>query len=427
MNLKESDQAMEKMIIEGGHKLTGTIYINGAKNSAVALLPAAILSDEITVINNVPDITDISVLREIIELLNGTVCQKGNTIIIDSSAIVNKTIPKNLSNKLRASYYFMGALLAKYKHVEIYFPGGCNFGARQIDYHLKGFEMLGATIKQEDEKFIIDADELVGAEITIPFPSVGATINIMLAATKAKGTTTINNAAADPEIVNVAEFLINMGAKITGAGTKCIQIEGVSSLKGATIEVIPDRIEAGTYIIAGALMGDNLKIENINPNHLRSLLDTLHQMNINYTLSDRSIVISKPDYAVATTVKTEVYPGFPTDLAQPISVLLLKAHGDSVIEETIYQKRMGHVAYLNKMGANIKLHDNKEEIHGPVNLTGTDVEASDLRAGATLFLAALTTKEETTISNVEYILRGYEKIVKKLSNVGANIRIETIK
>ncbi len=426
MDIRESEQLMDKMIIQGGKKLSGTITINGAKNSAVALLPAAILSDDITTIKNVPNITDIDVLSEIIELLNGKIKHEKDTIIIDSSNIKNATIPKSLSNKLRASYYFMGALLTKYHHVEIYFPGGCNFGARQIDFHLKGFELLGASIEVVDEKFTIHAEHLIGAEINLPFPSVGATINLMLAATKAEGTTIINNAAEEPEIINVADFLKEMGADITGAGTKTIKICGVKELKSATIEVIPDRIEAGTYIIAGALMGDNLKISNINPNHLEALLDTLKKMNIDYTLNDKDIIISQATNAKAIDIKTEVYPGFPTDLAQPICVLLLKAHGISHVEETIYQKRLGHVEYLNKMEANIKINESTEEIKGPVTLHGTNVQASDLRAGATLFLAALTTNEETSITNIEYILRGYEKIVKKLSDVGANIRIETI-
>lgn len=414
------------MIIQGGKKLSGTITINGAKNSAVALLPAALLASGKTIIKNVPNITDIEVLSEIIELLNGTVTREEDTITIDSSNIVNTTIPNKLSNKLRASYYFMGALLARCKHVEIYFPGGCNFGARQIDFHLKGFEALGATITMEEEKFIIDAKELKGTEIDLPFASVGATINLMLAATKAEGKTIIKNAAKEPEIENVADFLNRMGANITGAGTSVIEIVGVEDLTDASITVIPDRIEAGTYIIAGALMGDNLKIENINPNHLTALLTVLTKMNIPYTIKDKEIIISQTENAKAIDIKTEVYPGFPTDLAQPICVLLLKANGKSHVEETIYQKRLGHVEYLNKMGANIGIHENIEEVSGPVDLRGTEVQASDLRAGATLFLAALTTKEETTITNIQFILRGYEKIVKKLSSVGANIHIETI-
>lgn len=417
---------MEKIIINGEKELMGTIKINGAKNSAVALLPAAILSDEKTIINKIPKITDVTVLKEIIELLNGKITENDNAIEIDSSNIINTEIPKELSNKLRASYYFMGALLSKFKHVEIYFPGGCNFGARQIDFHLKGFEALGATVTMEDEKFIIDAKELKGTDIHLDFPSCGATINIMLAATKAKGITTIYNAAKEPEIVNVAEFLKNMGAKIEGSGTDKIIIEGVEKLSSASIDVIPDRIEAGTYIIAGALLGKNLRITNIIPEHIEALLNKLAEMNVEFKLENDEIIINKCHNLKAVDIKTEVFPGFPTDLAQPICVLLAHANGVSHVEETIYEKRMGHVEYLNKMGANIEVENNIETITGPTKFIGREVQASDLRAGATLFLAALTAEGETAITNIHYILRGYDKLVAKLSNVGAKISIQEI-
>ena len=417
---------MQKLIIQGGKELSGTIKINGAKNSVVALIPASILSDEETTIYNVPNITDVIVLKKIVELLNGNITEKNGHLTIDSRNIKNTTIPEELSNKLRASYYFMGALLAKFKHVEIYFPGGCNFGARQIDLHLKGFKALGATITMENDKFIIEAKELKGNKIYLNIASVGATINIMLAAVKAKGETIIYNAAKEPEIVNVATFLNNMGASITGAGSSTIKIVGVEKLTSAIIDVIPDRIEAGTYIIAGALLGNNLKITNIIPEHLASLLAKLTEMGASYELSTNEITINKCANLKPTDIKTGVYPEYPTDLAQPICVLLASANGISHVEETIYTKRMGHVEYLQKMGANIEVNDNIETITGPIKFHGTEVAASDLRAGATLFLAALTATEKTTITNIEYILRGYENIVKKLSNVGANIRIEEI-
>lgn len=417
---------MQKLVIQGGNKLSGTIKINGAKNSVVALLPAAILSDEETTIYNVPHITDVDVLKQIIELLNGKLEVTEDSVKIDSKNIINTVITEELSNKLRASYYFMGALLSRFKHVEIYFPGGCNFGARQIDYHLKGFEALGATITMDGDKFIIDAKELKGAEIALNFASVGATINLMLAAVKAEGKTTIYNAAKEPEIVNVASFLNNMGAHIRGAGTSTIHITGVKKLGSAMIDVIPDRIEAGTYLIAGALLGENLKISNIIPEHLASLLVKLKEMNVDYTQTAYEITINKCENLKATDIKTGVYPGYPTDLAQPICVLLAKANGISHVTETIYTRRMGHVEYLKRMGANIEIIDNTEIITGPSKFYGTDVEASDLRAGATLFLAALTAEGKTNITNIQYILRGYENLVKKLSNVGANIRIEEI-
>lgn len=417
---------MQKLIIQGGKELSGTIKINGAKNSVVALIPAAILSDKETTIYNVPNITDVTVLKQIVELLNGSITEKDGHLTIDSSNIKNTTIPEELSNKLRASYYFMGALLAKFKHVEIYFPGGCNFGARQIDLHLKGFEALGATITTENNKFIIDAKELKGNKIYLNIASVGATVNLMLAATKAKGETIIYNAAKEPEIVNVATLLNNMGASITGAGSSTIKIVGVEKLGSAIIDVIPDRIEAGTYIIAGALLGTNLKITNIIPEHIEALLAKLTEMGVTYQLKANEIIVNKCTNLKPTDIKTGVYPEYPTDLAQPICVLLASANGISHVEETIYTKRMGHVEYLQKMGANIKVSENIETITGPTKFHGTEVAASDLRAGATLFLAALTAPEKTTITNVEYILRGYENIVKKLSNVGANIHIEEI-
>lgn len=417
---------MQKLVIQGGNKLSGTIKINGAKNSVVAFLPAAILSDEETTIYNVPNITDVDVLKQIIELLNGKLVVDGDSVQIDSKNIINTTIPEELSNKLRASYYFMGSLLSKFKHVEIYYPGGCNFGARQIDYHLKGFEALGATITMDGNKFIIDAKELNGANICLDFASVGATINLMLAAVKAKGKTIIENAAKEPEIVNVASFLNNMGAKINGAGTSTITIIGVEKLGKAIVDVIPDRIEAGTYIIAGALLGENLRITNIIPKHLTSLLVKLKEMHINFIETINEIIISKCENIKAVDIKTQVYPGYPTDLAQPICVLLAHANGTSHLTETIYTKRMGHVEYLKRMGASIDILDNTEIIKGPTKFYGTDVEASDLRAGATLFLAALIAEGKTTITNIQYILRGYENIVKKLSDVGANIRIEEI-
>lgn len=418
---------MQRLVIEGGHPLTGTIRISGAKNSAVALIPAAILAENVATIYEIPNITDTEVLIDIVKLLNCK-CEKiENKMIIDTTNLNNVVIPQELSNKLRASYYFMGALLTKFKHVEIYFPGGCNFGSRQIDFHLKGFESLGATIEiKEDGKYIIDAKELKGADINLDFPSVGATINLILAATKAQGRTTINNAAKEPEIINVVNFLNTMGAKIRGAGTETIIIDGTEKLHDGFVEVIPDRIEAGTYIIAGSLMGENLTIENIIPQHVSALLTKLKEMNINYELSVDKITISKAQNINPTKIKTLAYPGFPTDLAQPITVLLSKANGTSYLEETIYKKRMGHVEYLNKMGCNIEIQDNIEIIKGQCELKGTEVAASDLRAGATLFLAALTANGKTIITNVEHILRGYTNLVNKLSDVGAKIHLEEI-
>lgn len=414
---------MKKIVIEGGKTLTGSIRISGAKNSAVALIPASILCDEETTIYSVPEISDRDDLIKIIELLKGKVRVEKDTLYIDSKNVESVFIPENLSTKLRASYYFMGALLGKKKRVEISLPGGCKIGDRKIDIHLKAFQALGATIKECQDKYIIEADKLIGTKIYFDFASVGATINTMLAAVKAEGTTIINNAAKEPEIVNVATFLNNMGAKITGAGTSRITIEGVEYLHKAMIEVIPDRIEAGTYIIIGALLGKELYIENIIKEHLMSLLNKLQEIGIDITEKEDGVIINHPKKMRGVNITTLIYPGFPTDLAQPISVLLTQCEGTSVLEETIYTNRMGQVPYLNSMGADITVQNQIAYIKGPTPLYGNDVTASDLRAGAALVIAGLIAQETTTISEVEHILRGYEHIVEKLSSVGASIKI----
>jgi len=417
---------MKKIVIEGNQLLSGTIKISGAKNSAVALIPAAILSDEITTILNVPNISDKGALVDIIKLLNCTVKESEDTLTIDSRDCKNKCIPSELSSKLRASYYFMGVLLSKFKKVEVYYPGGCNIGARQIDFHLKGFESLGATILMEDDKFTITAEELIGTPIFLDFPSVGATKNLMFAAVKAKGITTINNAAKEPEVVNVATFLNNMGAKIIGAGTNKITIEGVDHLGSAIIEVIPDRIEAATYLTLGALIGDPIKIDNIIPEHLEGLTDKLEEAGVNLVIGKKDITVSKPDYIKAVNVKTLVYPGFVTDMAQPFSVLMTQATGKSFLEETIHQNRMGQCLYLNNMGANIHVDGQIAFIEGPTKLKGQKVVATDLRAGASLIVAGLIAEGTTEITEIDHILRGYENIEQKLINVGAKIRTEDI-
>ena len=414
---------MKRIIIEGNHPLSGKIKIGGAKNSVVALIPAAIMATGPVKISNVPNISDKDALLEILKLLNVSVHRGSGTIEIDASNLENKVIPETLSNKLRASYYFMGALLARFKKVEMYFPGGCNIGSRPIDLHLKGFEALGANITKEDSKYIIEAEELKGADIFLDFASVGATVNIMIAASMAKGTTHIMNAAREAEISNIAELLNNMGAKIKGAGTEQITIEGVDELHGAEIKVIPDRIEAGTYIIMGALLGDNLTIEGMIPEHNIVLLNKLQEMGVNFKLQNHKIILNKADNLKPTNVRTVVYPGFPTDLGQPMAVLLTQAHGISLFEETIWENRMGHVKYLNKMGANIQAERQHAKITGPTPLHGEEITATDLRAGAALVTAGLIAEGTTIINDAEHILRGYERIIAKLTAVGAKIKI----
>ena len=345
-------------------------------------------------------------------------------MIINPKNMKNKEIKEEISSKLRASYYFMGALLAKYKYVEMYFPGGCKIGSRPINLHLEGFKKLGATVEEIGDKYIIKADKLVGANIYLDVASVGATINIMLAATKAEGTTIIENAAREPEIVNIATFLNNMGAKIVGAGTSVIKIRGVQKLTKGFAEIIPDRIEAGTYTIIGALIGNPLKISNIIPEHIEALTSKLKEAGANIEIEADSIICQKTNELHPVNIRTYYYPGFATDLQQPFGTFLTQCKGKSEIEETIYENRFMHVKYLNKMGANIKSKDRTAAIYGKTPLKGSQVTATDLRAGAALVIAGLIAEGTTTINDVEHILRGYEGIIEKLTNVGANIKIE---
>lgn len=417
---------MKKIVINGKQELEGTIRISGAKNAAVAIIPAAILTDEEATICNVPEISDIDSLEEILTFLNIDVKRATESMVINPKNMENKVIPAEISSKLRASYYFMGALLAKYKYVEMYFPGGCKIGTRPINLHLEGFKKLGAEVIEENDRYIIKADKLKGAQMYLDVASVGATINIMLAATKAEGTTIIENAAREPEIVNVATFLNNMGAKIVGAGTSVIKIKGVNKLTKVFAEIIPDRIEAGTYTIIGALLGNSLKISNIIPEHLEALTSKLKEAGANIEIEEDSIICTKVDNLKPVNIRTYYYPGFATDLQQPFSVLLTQCKGKSQIEETIYENRYMHVEYLNKMGANIETKDRIATIQGRTFLKGKEVTATDLRAGAALVIAGLIAEGTTTINKVEHILRGYEGIIEKLSNVGADIRLEEV-
>ncbi len=417
---------MKVMEISGGRDLSGTIRISGAKNATVALIPAAILTDEEVTICNVPEITDTDALCDILEELNVDVKRASESLVINPSNMKNIEIKEEFSKKLRASYYFMGALLGKYKKASMYFPGGCSIGARPIDLHLKGFEALGAKVTSNKNKYIVEAEELHGANIYLDIASVGATINIMLAAVRAKGKTIIDNAAKEPEIVNVATFLNNMGAKIVGAGTSTIKIEGVDHLHSCFHEVIPDRIEAGTYIIIGALCGSPLKIDNLIPEHLDALLSKLEEIGVDLEIGTDYVLINKKDSYKATTIKTAVYPGFPTDLQQPFTVLLTQCDGKSKVIETIWENRFMHIPNLNKLGSDITIKNQTATIIGPTPLKGDEVVATDLRAGAAMVAAALKADGKTTITNVEHILRGYESIIEKLTTVGAKIKLKDI-
>ncbi len=420
---------MKLLKIIGNQELTGSIRISGAKNSAVAIIPAVLLSTGTTTICNIPNILDIDVLEDTLKHLNVSVKRASGSMLIDTEKLQNNNIPVELSSKLRASYYFMAVLLARFKHVEMYFPGGCQIGNRPIDQTLKAFKAFGATIKNEDEKFIVDAKELKGTEIKLDMPSVGATINAILVGTLASSKTKILNAAKEPEIVDVCQMLNKMGAKITGYGTDTISITGVKELNSCNHDIIPDRIEAGTYTIIGSLLGNYLKIDNIIPNHIKSLTDKLIEMGIDIDIHEDYLIVNKNKDIKPIDIKTSYYPNFPTDLQQPFVTLLTQAQGISHVTETIYENRFMNIPYLNEMGAKIEI-DNKDSktlnIVGKTPLKGTKVKATDLRAGASLLIAGLIATGETKIEEINHILRGYEEIVEKLTNVGAKIEIEEI-
>lgn len=418
---------MKVLKVIGGKPLTGSIRISGAKNSAVALIPASLLGTGIFTLCNVPNILDIDVLEKTLEYLDVSVKRASESILIDTSTskLKNKVIPYELSSKLRASYYFMAVLLARFHYVEMSFPGGCSIGKRPIDQTLKAFRLYGAEVIEENNKFIIKAEKLTGNTIDLDMPSVGATINSILVGVLAEGKTKIINAAREPEITDLCLMLKDMGAKISGYGTHEIKITGVKELKGCNHDIMPDRIEAGTYTIIGALLGNKLKIDNIIPKHIKSLTDLLKNMGSDIKINKDNIIINtcclRP-----VNVKTDYYPGFPTDLQQPFTTLLTQCNGESHIEENIYENRFMNVPELNKMGANIKTKEKMAIIKGKTNLNGCEVTATDLRAGASLLVASLIAEGETTIKEINHLLRGYEEIVEKLTNVGAKIEIKEI-
>lgn len=414
---------MKKLVIDGCKDISGTIKISGAKNSIVALIPASILTSGVCVITNVPDISDVRILIDMMEELGSIITFENEVLTIDNSNVQNKKITEEYAGKLRASYYFMGSLIGKYHEAEIAYPGGCVIGSRPINYHIESFKKMGINVKNVADHYIMKTDELKGNEFYFDFPSVGATINIMLAAILAKGKTVIYNAAKEPEIANVASFLNSMGAKVFGAGTSTIEIIGVEELHDGFVEVIPDRIEAGTYIMIGALIGNNLKIENIVEKHLESLLYKLKEAGVKYEINNNSIILSKVEHLKPVNIKTTVYPGFPTDLGQPMSTFLTQCEGESLFEETIYENRLRHVPHLNSMGANIQAFDKKAIIMGKTPLVGKKVKATDLRAGASMLVAGLIATGTTEIQNIEHLLRGYERIVEKLESVGVNIKL----
>lgn len=417
---------MEKILIEGGRKLNGQVQISGAKNSAVALVPAAILADSDVIIDGMPNISDVLTLGKIIESIGGKVAYEqentsNQTIHIDPRQMTLKPLPNGYVKQLRASYYFMGAMLGKFNETIIGLPGGCPLGPRPIDQHIKGFKALGAEVTNEQGLIHLKAKQLRGARIYLDVVSVGATINIMLAAVKAKGQTIIENAAKEPEIIDVATLLTNMGANIKGVGTDVIRIEGVESLHGCNHTIIPDRIEAGTYAIAAAACGKEVLIDNVIPEHLESLLAKLREMGVTVEQSHEQLLIKPSQPLKSVDIKTLVYPGFPTDLQQPFTTLLTRATGTGVVTDSIYSARFKHVDELRRMNANIKVEGNSAIITGPIELKGARVQVSDLRAGASLVIAGLMADGITEITGIDHIDRGYENITEKLVNLGAKI------
>lgn len=420
---------MEKVIkIEGGHDLNGTVRISGSKNATVALIPACVLGNEPVTIYGVPNISDV---QSLIVLLNelGVYVEKRDeeTLYIDPTHMENIPMVSKAVSKLRASYYFMGALLGKFGHAEIKMPGGCYLGPRPIDLHLKGFEALGANIQYENGCYILDAKELKGTNIFLDISSVGATINIMMAAVYAKGRTVIENAAREPEIIDIATLLNKMGARIHGMGTSTLVIDGVEYLKGCIHEIIPDRIEAATYVIMAAAMANDMRIENIIPQHLEAIVMKLQEVGINMEVGSDFIHVFKTDKPLKRTeILTKPYPGFATDVQQPFTVLLTQCVGQSVVTETIYTERFKHCAELNKMGADIDVHTPSAFINGKTKLHGSKVTATDLRCGAGLVIAALMADGVTEIHDIYHIDRGYDNLDGKLAHLGAKMWREEV-
>lgn len=416
---------MKKIVINGGHPLKGEVAVSGAKNSVVALIPAIILAEDVVILDGVPAISDVDSLIDIMELMGAKVEREGETLAIDPRGVQDVPMPYGKINSLRASYYFYGSLLARFGQAVVGLPGGCDLGPRPIDLHLKAFEAMGAKVSYQGEsmRLATDGNPLKGTHIYMDTVSVGATINTMIAASRAQGRTVIENAAREPEIIDVATLLNNMGAHIRGAGTDIITIEGVERLHGTRHQVIPDRIEAGTYIAMAAAIGEGVKVSNVLYEHLESFISKLEEMGVRMTVEEDSIFVEKQDQLKSVSIQTSPYPGFATDLQQPITPLLLRTQGRGNIRDTIYEKRVNHVAELARMGAKISVLSGQIVYEAPNSLSGAPVKATDLRAGAALVIAGLMAEGRTEITNVEFILRGYSNIIEKLTELGADIQL----
>ena len=415
---------MSKLIIQGGKKLEGEVQISGSKNAALPIIAGTVLIKGKTTLYNVPNIQDVQTMFEIIKDIGGKVTKKNNKIIIDTSKIHTYEIPETLMRKMRSSVILAGAIIGKYKKAKFSYPGGCEIGSRPIDLHLKGFEKLGINIKEEYGEIICEADKIIGTQIHLDFPSVGATENIILASCLADGVTVLTNAAKEPEIEDLVKFLNKAGAKIKGAGTDRIEIIGVKKLTEVSYNIMPDRIEAGTYLVAGAITGGNIKVTNLNSNHIEPILNKLDEAGCVLKIEKNAVEIKAPKRIKAVDIKTMPYPGFPTDMQSIFGALLTTAKGTSIITENIFESRYKYVQELNRMGAKINVEGRTAIIKGTKRIQGASVVASDLRGGAALVLEALAAKGVTQVDNVHYILRGYENIVDKLKNLGAKIYLE---
>ncbi len=414
---------MSSYIIKGGNKLTGTVKISGSKNAALPIIAACILNKGITTLYNVPNIQDTQMMYEIIKILGGKVQKKKNKIIIDTSTIEKYEIPDILMHKMRSSVIIVGAIIGKYKTATFTYPGGCDIGARPIDLHLKAFEKLGITITQNYGTITCNAEKITGSKIDLDFPSVGATENAILASVLAEGKTIITNAAREPEIIDLQNFLNKMGAKIKGAGTDEIEIEGTKKLKEISYNIMPDRIETGTFLCLAAITGGKIELEKTNPNHLTPVISKLEEAGNKIEIKKETIKIEAPKKLKAIDIKTMPYPGFPTDMQSIMASTFSIAKGTTIIVENIFENRYKYVQELNKMGAKITVEGKSAIIRGTRKLYGANVKATDLRGGAALVLAAMAAKGTTIIENIEYILRGYEELDEKIRQLGGNIEI----
>lgn len=413
---------MSKFIIQGGKKLEGEVKISGSKNAALPIIAATVLNGGKTTLYNVPDIHDVQTMFEIIKDIGGKVSKKRNKIIVDTSKIHTYEIPDYLMRQMRSSVILAGALIGRYHQARFSCPGGCDIGARPIDLHLKGFEKLGINIKEEFGEIVCSTEKIIGTQIHLDFPSVGATENIILASCLGEGTTIITNAAREPEIEDLVKYLNKMGAKIKGIGTDRVEITGVKKLANEiSYNIMPDRIETGTYLVAGAITGGNIKLTNVCPMHIEPMLNKLEEANCKLTIGKSTVQIEAPKRIKAVDIKTMPYPGFPTDMQSIFGALLSTAKGTSIITENIFESRYKYVQELNRMGARIKVEGRTAVIKGTKRIQGANVVATDLRGGAALVLEALAAKGITEIDNTHYILRGYENIEEKLKKLGAKI------